>query len=1066
MKGAIAWMAQNSVAANLLMMLIVVTGVVSITSIPQEVFPESSLDAVQVQVAYPGASPEEVEDSIVRRVEEQIEGIEGIRRVTSVASENVGIVTVELQLDTDVLSTLDEIKAEIDRITTFPDNAEEPTVTELTSRRQVLQIAVHGQAEEVALKELANRIKDDLVTLDNVSYVSINGVRDYEISIEVSEASLRAVGLSLGDVAMAVRRGSLDLPGGRVQTRGEEIMIRTEGQNYTAADFADIVVLARPNGALVRLGDIATVRDAFEDADLITRFDSEPTALVEIYRTADERVLDIVEEVLDYLDALRPTLPEGISVDVWQNDAKLLKSRYELMLKNGMAGLILVVLALGLFMNTRLAFWVSAGIFISFLGTFTVMVYLGVSINLISLVAFILALGIVVDDAIVIGENIFAEQERGELPVAASVKGTIRLARPVVFAVLTTVAAFSPLLLVPGVIGKFMKNLPIVIITVLLLSLVESLLILPAHLSHLNVVRDGSKKNPVVAFIERIQEAVARFVDWNINGPLDRTLKFCTRHYGLVIVSAISGVLLSIGLIASGWVKFSFFPDIEGENVIVRLEMPEGTSIEQTAKVASMIELAGRDVAKRLQEGLPESHPPVVRHVFTSVGSRPSLANRGPTTGMVPTLLQSNVAEVNFELLEAEFRDLSAATFEAEWREAAGPVPEARSVQFQSAIFGLGKPIQIELSAPSAEVLNRAVERLKDELNQFAGVFEVEDNQTLGKKEVKLELRPQARTLGIALDDLARQVRAAFYGDEALRIQRGRDEIRVMVRLPAGERDALSDLQNFRIRTPSRAEIPLAEVATASFGYSPSSINRRDRRRVTTVTADLNEDIVTAQEVVDALEATILPVMLSDYPGLRATFEGEQREQAEILESLKRGFVVALFVIYALLAIPFRSYWQPFIIMSAIPFGVIGAILGHLIMGLSVGILSLFGIVGLSGVVVNDSLVLIDYINQGRRDGLSIQDAVVQAGRVRFRPIILTSLTTFLGVLPLILERSLQAQFLVPIAVSLGIGILFATFIVLVLVPSLVMLQDRIEQMFRSTSAGVDAVAQGSAGSA
>lgn len=1079
-------MARNGVAANLLMFLIIVGGFISFSSVVQEVFPEFSLDSIQIRVEYLGASPDEVEESIVLRVEEQIESIEGIRRITSVASENVGVVTAELQLGTDISDALDKIKAEVDRITTFPVDAEEPEVTELTNRSQVVQLAIHGNASERSLKELANRIKDELTTLPELSYVRVNGVRNYEISIEVDEETLRKYNLQLSDITMAVRRGSLDLPGGSVETNSEEILIRTKGQNYNAADFEAIIVVARPDGTTLRVGDIATVNDGFEDADLLTRFDGNPAAFVEVYRTGDERVLDMVEVVLDYVAQIAPTIPEGISVDVWQNDARLLESRFNLLIENGALGLALVILALALFLDLRLAFWVSIGIFISFIGVFAVMFYMGVSVNLITLFAFILSLGIVVDDAIVIGENVFAEQAKGGDPLEAAIRGAQRLAVPVTFAVLTTVTAFSPLLFAPGTIGKIMSQMPVIVIAVLMFSLIESLFILPQHLSHTKPERERVKPTLrkrlvgglvlyllffavmyatqgevtvftliiiipallIAVYIEELQTWVKRALEWNINGPLQRSLEFATKHYGIVITSCVALVLISGGLIAGGYIKFSFFPDIEGENVIARIELPEGTPTEQTRDIAAFIEARGREVAAEFQVTLPEEHPPLINHIYTSVGMQPSM-NQGPNATSGASPIQSHLAEINIELLDAEERELSAEVFESAWRERVGQIPNVKSMAFQSAVISLGKPIQLEISAATPEVLAVAVERLKGELNAFAGVFEIEDDQDPGKREVKLALKPQGRTLGVTLDDLARQVRAGFYGDEALRIQRGRDDIRVMVRLPEDERNAIADIQNLRIRTPAGAEIPLAEVATASFGYGPSAINRTDRRRVATITADVDPDIVTAQEVVSALEAENIPALMQDYPGVRAGFEGEQREQADTNAALLQGFMIALFVIYALLAIPFGSYIQPLIIMAAIPFGLIGAILGHLVFGVSFGLLSVFGIIGLSGVVVNNALVLIDFVNQRYREGLPMQQAIIEAGKVRFRPILLTSLTTFLGILPLILERSVQAQFLVPMAISLGFGILFATFIILLLVPALTMWQYDITSFFK-----------------
>lgn len=1039
MRGIITWMTRNSVAANLLMFFIIAVGAIAVSDITQEVFPEVSLDAIRIRIVYPGASPGEVDEAIVRRVEEKIDGIEGIRRISSVAAENVGVTTAELVLGANAAKVMNDIKAEVDRIDTFPQEAEEPEVTEVTTRRQVISLAIHGRASERTLKELANRIKDELSSQENISYVKVNGARAYEISIEISEETMRAYGLSLADITAAVRRGSLDLPGGLIETMDEEILVRTKGQNYDADDFREIIVVAKPDGANVTLGQLATVRDGFEEADLITRFNGDPAVLVEVYRIGDERVLDIVDDVYTYVAGL--SVPTGIEISVWQDEARLLKSRYELMLKNGLMGLLLVIIALGLFLNSRLAFWVSTGIFVSFIGTFAVMIMLGATLNMISLVAFILALGIVVDDAIVIGENIFAEQERGLPPLQAAADGASRLVRPVVFAVLTTMAAFTPLLFAPGILGKFMQNLPVVIITVLGISLVESLLILPSHLSHVGALR-GNKKGRIKKTVERAQGAVASMMDWMISVPLDRSLRFSTRHFCIVIISAISAILLSLGLVFGGLIQFTFFPEIAGENVIARLEMPAGVPAERTREVATLLEARGREAVAEIQATLPSSHPDLLKNVYVIVGSQPSVANslQGPTG---PGLIQGNLAEINIELLAAEERDISASEIESAWREAAGTIPGIKSLQFQSALITLGKPVQIEISAPDEADLEAAVQELKFEMGQYAGVYDVQDNLQLGKRELKLELNPDARSLGISLEDLAAQVRAAFYGNEALRIQRGRDDIKVMVRLPREERNALSDIDNLRIRSARGAEIPFSEVATASFGFGPAAINRRDRRQVVTVTAELDDEIANANDVRASLEATVLARLTQKYSGLKASFEGEQREQADTIDALKKGFLIALLAIYALLAVPFKSYTQPLIIMAAVPFGIIGAIVGHMLMGISVGILSLFGIIGLSGVVVNDSLVLIDYINRERESGANLADAILAGGKARFRPIILTSLTTFLGVLPLILEKSLQAQFLIPIAVSLGFGIVFATFIVLLLIPSLVVLEDR-----------------------
>ncbi len=1044
MKNAIAWMAGNAVAANLLMLGILAAGFISYQTLIQEVFPEINLDIIEIRAEYPGASPEEVEEAIVMRIEEQIASVEGIKTITSRAAENFGIVNAELKLNEDVSEVLDRIKAEVDRIVTFPEQVERPTIQELTSRQQVIQLAIHGDVPERSLKELANRIEDDLSNLPELSFVSVSGARNYEVAIEVSEPKLRSYGLSLAQVASAVRLGSLDLPGGSVETSKEEILIRTKGQNYDAKDFGDIILRAEPNGAVVRVRDVAEVRDGFEETDLVTKFDGDPAVLVGVYRTADEQVLEIVDAVKRYKNDLGPSLPSGVSVSIWNDQAKILLGRLNLLIKNGVFGLILVIIALTLFLDSRLAFWTSVGLFVSFMGAFFVMQQLGLSINLLSLFAFILALGIVVDDAIVIGENIYAEREKGKTGLDAVIDGAGRLSVPVIFAVLTTIAAFSPLLFVPGAGGKLFIQIPLIVISVLLLSLVEVLFILPAHLRHLKT-KSEKEENPILRGLHRIQAFVTRNLQRFINGPLERTLKFSTANYGIVIAGSIAVIMISVGLLLGGILKFSFLPAVEAENVIANLTLREGTNIERTREMAKFLEDSGREVIADLQTDLPSDHPPILTDVFISVGGQPSSAANGPNASSAVALSQANIAEVNFQLSPAEERDLSAKIFEEAWRNKVGALPGIKSLEFKSDLLSFGKPIQAELSAPNSASLKTAVERFKQELSEFTGVVDIDDDDELGKREVQFELKPQARSLGVTLDDLARQVRGGFFGYEALRIQRGRDDIRVMVRLPKSERDAMADIQNFRIRTQSGQELPLSEVAEANYGYASATIKRRNRRRVTTVTADVNIAQANATEVVQELNSTTIPQLKADYPGLDVSFEGEQREQADSLGALARGFLFALFAIYALLAIPFKSYLQPLIIMSAIPFGIIGAVFGHVLLGFDLTILSMFGIIGLSGVVVNDSLVLIDFINQRHQEGLSMRDAIIDGGKARFRPILLTSVTTFLGVLPLILEKSLQAQFLIPMAISLGFGILFATVIIMVIVPALTMLVHDIQ---------------------
>ena len=1044
MRGPVAYMARNGVAANLLMLFILVAGFFALRGLVQEVFPEVSLDRIRITVPYPGATPDEVEESIILKIEERIEGVDGVKRVRSTAAEGRGSVVVELNLGEDLSRALDDVKAQIDRIQTFPAGAERPEVTEVTSRQSVIRIALHGDVSERSLKEVAYATEDALADLPEVSYVETTGVRDYEISIEVSLDRLRSLGLTLQDISNIVRGSSLDLSAGSIDTRDEEVRIRTTGQNYTQQDFEDIIVLSRADGTVVRLGDIAEVRDGFRDVDLISLYEGRPAAYVEVFRTADEKVLGIVDAVEKHLEEeVVPSLPAGVQLSIWNNDADILKSRLGLLVKNGLIGLALVLIALALFLETRLAFWVAVGIAVSFVGTFAVMSVLGVSVNLMSLFAFILAVGIVVDDAIVVGENIYAEREKGSRGVAASIRGTRRITRPVIFAVLTTGVAFCPLFFIPSSLGRIIGEIPIIVISVLLFSLLESLLVLPNHLSHLPRPGRLSDRRERVHPIKRIQTRVDGWLKRFVAGPLDRSLRFATGRPGIVIASGVGMIIICVAMIPAGIIRVSFMPTVEGDLVTANLEMPEGTPVQRTANMALILERAGYRVLDRLaaEEGLEVDD--LVEGVNVTIGQAARQSGPAGDAGAATTP-RAAIAAIEFKLVSADRREVSAVEFQIAWRRLLGPLPRAKSISINSDILRLGDPVHVELAHPDPQRLAVIADTVMARLQEFDGVYDIQADQETGLREIRLDLRPEARTLGLTLDNLARQVRAAFFGDEALRVQRGREDVRVYVRLPEEERNAIADVEGYMVRTPAGGVVPLGRVAHVRFGSSPTTIRRKDGDRVVTVTADVVRAIVTGPEMNDVLESSILPELVTRNPGLSYAFGGERQEQVESFGALGGGFALALLAIYALLAIPFGSYTKPLIIMAAIPFGIIGAVLGHLILGLNVAIMSLFGIVGLSGVVVNDSLVMIDFINERLRQGMSGRDAIIAGAKARFRPIFLTSVTTFLGVAPLVFETSLQAQFLIPMAASLGFGILFGTAVLMMIVPALAMVHHRV----------------------
>ncbi len=1029
MKGAIAWFAENHVAANLLMIFLIFAGVLTLTTIKLEVFPETSLDRISITIQYSGASPAEVEEAVIRRIEERLAGLAGIKRIDSTAREGLGTITIEVIKDWNVKSLLDEVKAEVDRITTLPDEAEKPVVREVTARVQVINIAVYGNAQESTIKYLTEKIKDDITNLPGVTLADIFGIRNGEVHIEISEKTLRRYDLTLGQVADTVRRASLDLPAGSVKTEEGEILIRTKGRRYYADEFADIAVITRADGSKVTLGQIASVSDGYEDVDLFARFQGKPASVIQVYRVADQNALTVAKTVKGYIAEIKPSLPAGVDIEFFADMSDILRSRLELLLRNMTIGLVLVILILGTFLSIRLSFWVTLGIPISFLTGLALLPHFDVTINMISLFAFIMVLGIVVDDAIIIGENIFQEQEKGLPPLEAAKTGAIDVGLPVIFSVLTTMVAFAPLMMGGGMMGKLLRNIPLVVIVVLFGSLVESLFILPAHLSR-------SKQSRLIHNGKVKEKRTVRWLKEFISGPYARAVSFCTRWRYATVAFGIALLLVIAGMIQGGIVKFTFFPKVESDTLECSLTMPAGTPVQRTIEVVRHLEEAARKTLEGADKQEPKGTPKLFQHSVALIGTQIGDDHGGMSTP------GGHLAHIWIQVLKGEERKASTAKLAVQWRNAVGTIPDVDSMTFKSILHSAGKSVEVNLSLEDYDNLLAAADDLKAELKGYPGVYDVSDSFLPGKKEMQLKLKPAARSLGVTLNDLAQQVRHAFYGAEALRMQREKDEVKVLVRYPEDERKSLRHVEEMRIRTPDGSEVPFSLLADVTMKQGYVSIERTQRKRVIKVYADVDETVTNANEVRNNLEKGFLQDLKFQYPGLRYSIEGEGKEQKESLADVRLGFIFALFCIYALLAIPFRSFTQPLVVMAAIPFGIVGAVFGHLIMGLNITILSLFGMVGLAGVVVNDSLVLIHATNRLRREGASPQQAIIQAGGLRFRAIILTSLTTFGGLMPMIMERSLQAKFLIPMAVSLGYGVLFATVITLLLIPCLYLILD------------------------
>jgi len=1042
---AIAWFAGNHVAANLLMMLVVVGGLLSISTINQEIFPEIKLDVVTVSVLYPGAAPIEIEEGICVRIEEELQGLRGVKRISSTAAEGLCLVSVELLAGEDVRRRLDEIRGRIDRIDSFPEEAEKPVIVQADVRFQVLDVAISGDVDEATLKRLGQRVRDEIAALPGITDVEVVATRPYEVAIEVSEDALLRHDLTLEHVVRAVRRSSLDLPGGSVKTAGGEILIRTKGQAYRGGEFEGLVLLSRPDGSRLQLGDVARVVDGFEETDQLAHFDGRPTTLVEVYRVGNQSALEISATVRDYIAQARERLPAGVTLTVWQENARFLRTRLDSLLRNGRDGFALVLLALALFLRLRLAFWVSLGVPLSFLGTLFVMPSLGLSINLISLMAFIVVLGIVVDDAIVVGENAYTEQSRGAAPLAGAIAGAQGVAMPVIFGVLTTIAAFVPMLFVAGPTGRMTRIIPMIVIACLVFSLIESLFVLPAHLAHAGS-RQTRGSNAVTRNWLRFQGAIASALQRLIREVYRPVLEILLEWRYLTVAAGVAVLLIAMAVLGGGWLRFVFQPEVEGDLAVAYLTMPLGTPVEVTGEAVGQLTRAAEEVRREVDAERESGS--VIAHIFDAVGEQPYRRRQAATIAgwsqSLPT--GSHLGEVEIEVVPSEERAITVEELTRRWRERTGTIPGVVELSFASTMITAGAPIHLELAGPDLDELVTTAEQVKQALAVYPGVRDISDSFRGGKQEIELEILPEAEALGLTLSDLAGQVRQAFYGHEVQRIQRGRDDVKVVVRYPAEDRRSLGDLERMRIRAADGSAVPFTSVARASLGRGFSSIQREDRRRVVSVTAAVDTRVANANEIVADLKREVVPNIEAIHPRVQISFGGEQREQAEVLGSLIRGWIIALIAIYALLAVPLRSYAQPLIIMVAIPFGLVGAVAGHLIMQYKFSMMSVVGLVALSGVVVNDSLVLVDYINKCRAKGAALQDAIREAGAARFRAILLTSLTTFAGLTPLLMEQSVQAKFLIPMGISLAFGVIFATLVTLVMVPvSCLILEDLVQ---------------------
>jgi multidrug efflux pump subunit AcrB len=1034
-------MTLNSVAANLLMVVLIAGGLIMIFQIQQEVFPEIEQNAVRVEVPYPGASPEEVESGVVLAVEEAVRGIDGVDEIRSTAREGVGVVTVDLLRNAENDKALNDVTAAVQRITSFPQNAERPVVSLVEAQQQVLSILIHGDISTKELEELAEETRRRLLNKDNVSLVEISGVPPPEISIEVSQDKLRRYGLTLQQVSDAVRSASIELPGGGLRTETGEVLVRTTERKVYGWEFRDIAVVSQPDGTTVHLSDIATIEDTYRETDEASYFNGENAVQVQVFRVGDQTPIDVAETVETFLEE-EVVQPEGVGYRIWNDQSDIYRDRVNLLLNNAGIGAVLVLLLLGLFLQPRLAFWVTLGIIISFMGAILLMPAIDVSINMISLFAFLLALGIVVDDAIVVGEAIFNARSEFEDPIDAALAGVREVGVPVTFAVTTTIVAFTPLLFIPGTLGQFFSNIPMIVIPILLFSLVEAFLILPAHLGH----SSGAKEEGFLYRISKPQRVFSEWVEQAIQNYYRPAAEYIVKYRYVTIAASLGLLIITLGMVGGGIIKYNFFPKIEGDQVQVSVEMPFGTAVEDTRAVSDILTRASDKVMA--EHGGKDA---LGRGTYVQIGK---IVQQGPDGGGAQS--GSHLAQIIVSLTPPGERDMTAAQFTELWREEVGEVAGVERLDFQYSIGpATGDPVAFELRHGDQETLEQAAQDAAAQLEEYAGVYDINDGFQEGKPQLDFELLPGARALGVTELQLANQLRNAFFGTEARREQRGRNELRVYVRRPLDERDSLYNLENMLIQTPQGGEIPLEQAAKVEIGTSPTEIERENGSRAVDVTADVDLEVTTPNDVMRDVTENMLPQLMEKYPGLSWERAGQQQQQMESVQALGLGLALALLIMYALMAVSFSSYIQPLIIMFSIPFGVVGAAWGHLLLGYNLSLISVLGIIALSGVVVNDSLVLIAAANDYRDAGDTPFEAVVDAGARRFRPILLTSLTTFFGLAPIIMETAIQARFLIPMAISLGFGVLFVTVIALVIVPATYMIIEDIKDVFYSAFSGL-----------
>ena len=1041
MNAIISWFAKNTVSANLLMAGVIVVGAMTVGTLKQEVVPMVEMQAAVISVVYPGAAPLEVEQGVCLPIERAVQGLSGIDKVNSTAKENIGVVTVEFLEGVDRNDIVNDVKTAVDAIDNFPQDSERPQVKLLDMIGKVMDVVIWGDTSHSELRKATNIVESQLLAHPGITLVSLSNAPPFQISIEIEQSMLNRYQLSFDGITAAIQNSSVDIPGGSLFADSGEILLRANGQAYDRKDLEKIVIRNNGNGGSLLLKDIATIKDGFAETEQFNRFNSKPATILSVFRVGSQETLVLADYVNEALDKAKAKLPAGIHLSIKSDDTKILNSRLDLMLRNGRAGLMLVLIALAFFLRLRVALWTTIGIPIAFLGAILLMPWFDVSINLISLFGFIVVLGIVVDDAIVVAENIHEKRRNGMEGLRAAIEGAQEMSKPVIFAVLTTITAFIPMLFMPGSMGKFARNIPLIVIAVLIFSLVEALLILPAHLRYLPLETEDEKPG----LWSKVQGVADRSVEFMINKLYRPMLGWAMPNRYLLMGISVAALVSTIGYVSSGRVNFNFFPQIEADDVIVDIRMPLGVPVSQTESAIMRIEGAAKLLQTELfnADGLP-----IIESITTAVGAQPTKFKQqqmGGGTGENSS--GAHLAEVHLELLGAEFRQITGNEVIERLSAKVGPIAGAENVSYSADLISSPGDIDLRVTGQDLDEILSVSKQLQNDLQKIAGVRLVSDTYQVGKRELSIALLPQGEALGLSLGSVGRQIRQAYYGSLVQSFQRDSDEVEMYVRLPREARESLYSLNTMLIHTPSGSRVPLSYVASIGEGRGAAQIDRYSRMRSIRVQAQIDKRATSPDSVLSKLNEGSIPALRSRYPEIEISLAGQQEEQKEFMGSLQRTNLLALLAIFILLAIPLSSYMQPLIIMSAIPFGMIGAIVGHVILGYDLSMFSLIGVVALSGIVINDSLVMIDLINRMRASGSSVLEAVMQSGTRRFRAIMLTTLTTFLGLTPLLLEKSIQAKFLIPMAISVAFGVVFATLITLLIVPSLYMIIEDLRQI-------------------